>query len=42
MEMARQMGAMPPAGSIGEKAMFGAVNARTAGAGLFKRLRERG
>jgi steroid delta-isomerase-like uncharacterized protein len=42
MEMARQMGAMPPAGSIGEKAMFGAVNARTAGLGLIKRARDRG
>jgi steroid delta-isomerase-like uncharacterized protein len=41
MEMARQMGAMPPAGSIGEKAMFGMVNGRTAAAGLIKRLRER-
>jgi steroid delta-isomerase-like uncharacterized protein len=41
MEMARQMGAMPPAGSIGEKAMFGAVNARTAGLGLLKRARSR-
>jgi steroid delta-isomerase-like uncharacterized protein len=41
MEMARQMGAMPPAGSIGEKAMFGMVNGRTAAAGLVKRLRER-
>ena len=41
MEMARQMGAMPPAGSVGEKAMFGAVNARTAAAGAIKRLRDR-
>ena len=41
MEMARQMGAMPPAGSAGEKAMFGAVNARTAAAAAIKRLRER-
>ena len=40
MEMARQMGAMPPAGSIGEKAMFGAVNARTAGLG-FDQARSR-
>lgn len=28
-EMARQLGAMPPAGSLGERAMLGAVNART-------------
>lgn len=41
MEMARQMGAMPPAGSVGEKAMFGAVNARTAAAGAIQRLRDR-
>jgi steroid delta-isomerase-like uncharacterized protein len=42
MEMARQMGAMPPAGSLGEKAMFGMVNARTAGTGFLKRARDRG
>jgi predicted ester cyclase len=41
MEMARQLGAMPPAGSVAEKAMFGMVNGRTAAAGLVKRLRER-
>jgi steroid delta-isomerase-like uncharacterized protein len=41
MEMARQVGTMPPAGSVGEKAMFGAVNARTAAAAAIKRLRER-
>ena len=29
-EMARQLGAMPPAGSLPEKAMFGALNAKTA------------
>lgn len=40
-EMARQMGAMPVAGSVGEKAMLGAVNARTAAGGLVQRLRER-
>jgi len=40
-EMARQMGAMPPAGSVGEKAMLGAVNARTAAAGALQRLRDR-
>ncbi len=40
-EMARQMGAMPPAGSAGEKAMLGAVNARTAAAGALQRLRDR-
>jgi steroid delta-isomerase-like uncharacterized protein len=40
-EMARQMGAMPPAGSAGEKAMLGAVNARTAASAAIRRLRER-
>ncbi len=40
-EMARQLGAMPPAGSIGEKAMLGAVNASGAPKRLLKRLRER-
>jgi steroid delta-isomerase-like uncharacterized protein len=41
MEMARQMGAMPAAGSLGEKAIFGMVNARTAGFDLLKRARNR-
>lgn len=40
-EMARQMGAMPPQGSIGEKAMLGMVNARTGAVGLVKRARQR-
>ena len=40
-ELARQLGAMPPAGSPGEKAMLGTVNAFTAGVGLVRRLRER-
>jgi steroid delta-isomerase-like uncharacterized protein len=35
-EMARQLGAMPPAGSPGEKAMLGAVNLRTKAKGLLK------
>ena len=34
-EMARQLGAMPPAGSVGEKAMLGAVNLRTRAKGLL-------
>lgn len=34
-EMARQLGAMPPAGSAGEKAMLGAVNLRTRARGLL-------
>jgi predicted ester cyclase len=40
-EMARQLGAMPPAGSVGERAMLGAVNARTQAASALKRFRER-
>jgi steroid delta-isomerase-like uncharacterized protein len=36
-EMARQLGAMPPAGSVGEKAMLGAVNLRTRAKDLLKR-----
>jgi len=35
-EMARQLGVLPPQGSIQEKAMLGALNARTA---IAKRLR---
>lgn len=40
-EMARQIGAMPPAGSLGERAMLGAVNARTAAIALVRRLAAR-
>lgn len=36
-EIARQLGAMPPAGSAGEKAMLGAVNLRTRAQALLKR-----
>ena len=36
-ELARQLGAMPPQGSFGEKAMLGMVNARTGAVGLVKR-----
>jgi predicted ester cyclase len=36
-EMARQLGAMPPAGSPGEKAMIGAVNLKTRAQALLKR-----
>ncbi len=39
-ELARQFGAMPPAGSAGERAMLGAVNARTAAMAWVKRVRE--
>jgi steroid delta-isomerase-like uncharacterized protein len=40
-ELARQLGAMPPQGSLGEKAMLGMVNARTGAFGLIKKARER-
>jgi len=40
-EMGRQLGALPPTGSLTERAMLGALNARTAGAGLMQRLRSR-
>ena len=36
MEIARQVGAMPPAGSAGERAMLGAVNLRTRARGLLQ------
>ncbi len=40
-ELARQMGAMPAAGSAGERAMLAAVNARTAATAKIKQLRDR-
>jgi steroid delta-isomerase-like uncharacterized protein len=40
-ELARQLGAMPPAGSIAEKGMVGAVNAKTAIGKAVERLRDR-
>ena len=40
-ELARQLGAMPPAGSAGERAMLGMVNARTAAAQRIRAFRER-
>jgi predicted ester cyclase len=36
-EIARQLGAMPPAGSVGERAMLGAVNLRTRARELLQR-----
>jgi hypothetical protein len=39
--MARQLGAMPPAGSVAEKGMVGAVNAKSAVARGLQRLRDR-
>jgi predicted ester cyclase len=40
-EMGRQLGAMPPAGSFGEKAMVAGVNARTAARSALRNLAER-
>ncbi len=40
-ELARQLGAMPPAGSTGERAMLGAVNARTAVVSWIRGARDR-
>ena len=40
-ELARQFGAMPRAGSLGDRAMLAAVNARTALVAAVKRLRDR-
>ena len=39
--MARQLGAMPPAGSVAEKVMIGAVNAKTAIGKAVRQLRDR-
>lgn len=40
-ELARQLGAMPAAGSVAERVMLAAVNARTAAVAKAKRLRDR-
>lgn len=40
-DMARQLGAMPPAGSVAEKGMLGAFNAKTAAAKAIQRFRDR-
>lgn len=40
-ELARQLGAMPPAGSAAEKAMLAAFNAKTAAVQAIERLRDR-
>jgi steroid delta-isomerase-like uncharacterized protein len=39
LELGRQLGAFPPAGSVGERAMLGAINARTAAASRLRRAR---
>jgi predicted ester cyclase len=41
MEMARQMGAMPPAGSPVERVMLGSLNLKTRAAGALRNLRNR-
>jgi predicted ester cyclase len=38
MEMARQMGIMPPTGSAGDRAMLGAMNIRTKAFGTLRRV----
>jgi predicted ester cyclase len=40
-ELARQLGALPPAGSLAERGLTGALNARTATTEALGRLRER-
>jgi steroid delta-isomerase-like uncharacterized protein len=40
-ELAQQLGVLPPQGSMGERAMTAAVNARTAAADRLRRLRDR-
>jgi predicted ester cyclase len=40
-DMARQLGALPPQGSIAEKATTGALNAKVAAAKAIQRLRDR-
>ena len=40
-EMARQLGAMPPAGSAAEKGMIAAFNAKTAALSAIQRFRDR-
>jgi predicted ester cyclase len=42
MDMARQMGVMPPAGSLADRAMLAGTNARTAALGRIRRLLDRG
>jgi steroid delta-isomerase-like uncharacterized protein len=38
-DLARQLGALPPAGSLAERGLTGAVNARTAAAETIRKLR---
>jgi steroid delta-isomerase-like uncharacterized protein len=41
MQLAQQLGVLPPQGSFGEKAVTGLVNARTATTDAIRRLRDR-
>lgn len=41
MQIAQQLGLMPPQGSAAERAMTSAFNAKTAAAGAIRKLRER-
>lgn len=41
MELAQQLGLLPPSGSAAERAMTGAFNAKTAAAGALRKLRDR-
>jgi predicted ester cyclase len=41
MQIAQQLGLLPPQGSAAERAMTGAFNAKTAAAGAIRKLRER-
>jgi hypothetical protein len=40
-DMARQLGALPPQGSLAERGMTGALNAKVAAAQLIERARSR-
>lgn len=40
-DLARQLGAIPPQGSLAERGMTGALNAKTAAASMLGRLRDR-
>jgi predicted ester cyclase len=41
MDLAQQLGLLPPQGSVAERAMTGAFNAKTAAAGAIRKLRDR-
>jgi predicted ester cyclase len=41
VQLAQQLGMMPPAGSTADRMMTGAFNARTAAAGAIRKLRDR-